>query len=48
MRRFRIGLVVVSLCAAMLAGTWKAGAIRHHSRATLNDEIITTIIKAII
>ena len=48
MGSFRKALVVVSLCAAMLASTGKSASIRHHSRATLDDDIITTIVNAIV
>ena len=48
MRSFRNGLAVVSLCAAMLLGAGKNAPIRHHSHATLDDDIITTIINAIV
>ncbi len=48
MGNFRKGLVVVSLCAAMLVGAGKSGPIRHHSRATLDDSLLTTIINAIV
>ncbi len=48
MRSFRSGVAVLSLCVAMLAGVGKSGAIRHHSRATLDDSVITTIINAIV
>ena len=48
MRSFRNGLAVVSLCAAMLVGAGKNGSIRHHSRATVDDGIITTIINLLV
>lgn len=48
MRRFRNGLAVVSLCAAMLIGAGKSGPIHHHSRATLDDSLITTIINVLV
>lgn len=48
MSSFRKGLVVVSLCAAMLIGAGKSGSIRHHSRVTLDDDLLTTIINAIV
>jgi len=48
MRSFRNGLAVVSLCAAMLIGAGKIAPIRHHSRATLDDNLITTIINALV
>lgn len=48
MRSFRKGLAVVSLCAAMLAGAGKNATIRHHSRATLDDDVITTIITVLV
>jgi hypothetical protein len=48
MRSFKNGLAVVSLCAAMLVGTGKAAPAHHHSRATLDDDIVTTIINAIV
>ena len=48
MRSFRNGLAVVSLCAAMLVGAGKGGSIRHHSYATVDDDLITTIINALV
>jgi len=48
MRSFRNGLAVVSLCAALLIGAGKSAPVRHHSRATLDDDIITTIINALV
>lgn len=48
MRGFRNGLAVVSLCVAMLAGAGKSMRTRHQSHATLDDDIITTIINAIV
>jgi hypothetical protein len=48
MRSFRNGLAVVSLCAAMLIGAGKNAPIQHHTHATLDDDIITTIINAIV
>ena len=48
MRSFRNGLAVVSLCAAMLIGAGKNGSIHHQSRATLDDDLITTIINALV
>ena len=48
MRSFRNGLAVVSLCVAMLAGAGKSGSIPRHARATLDDDIITTIVNAIV
>jgi len=48
MRSFRNGLAVVSLCAAMLIGAGKSAPIRHHSHATLNDDVITAIVNAIV
>lgn len=47
MSNFRKGLVVVSLCAVMLAGAAKRGSTRHHSRA-FDDDLLTTIINAIV
>lgn len=47
MPRFKKGLAVVSLCAAMLAGAGK-NAIPHRSRVTLDDDLLTTIINAIV
>jgi hypothetical protein len=32
----------------MLAGAGKSGSIRHHSRATLDDSLITTIITVLV
>lgn len=48
MRSFRNALAVVSLCAAMLIGAGKNAPIRHQSHATLDDDIITTIVNTII
>lgn len=48
MRSFRKGLAVVSLCAAMLIGAGKNAPVRHHSHATLDDDIITTIVNALV
>lgn len=48
MRSFRSGLAVVALCVAMLAGGGKSAAISRHSRAKFDDDVITTIINAII
>ena len=48
MPSFKKGLAVVSLCVAMLAGAGKNATIRHHSRATLDDDLVTTIINVII
>jgi hypothetical protein len=48
MRSFRNGLAVVSLCAAMLVGAGKGGSIRHHSRAGVDDGLITTIINVLV
>ena len=48
MRSFRNGLAVVSLCAAMLIGGGKSAAIHPHSRATLDDDVITTIVNALV
>lgn len=48
MRRFRSGVAVLSLCAAMLIGAGKGAAIRHHSRAVLDDDVITAIINALV
>jgi hypothetical protein len=48
MRSFRNGLAVVSLCAAMLIGAGKNAPVRHHSRATLDDDVLTTIINALV
>lgn len=48
MSNFRKGLAVVSLCAAMLVGGGKSGSIRHQSRATLDDSLLTTIINVIV
>jgi len=48
MRSFRNGLAVVSLCAAMLVSVGKNAPIRHHSHATLDDDIITTIINVLV
>jgi hypothetical protein len=48
MRSFRNGLAVVSLCVAMLAGAGKSGAIQHHSRASLDDDIVTTILNILV
>lgn len=48
MRSFRNHLAVVSLCAAMLIGAGKSGTIPHHSRATIDDDIITTIINLLV
>ena len=48
MRSFRKSLAVVSLCAAMLVGAGKSGSIRHHSRATVDTDIVTTIINALV
>lgn len=48
MRSFRNGLAVVSLCAAMLIGTGKSGSIQRHSHATVDDDLITTIINALV
>lgn len=47
MPRFKQCLVVVSLCAAMLAGAGKNAALQRHSRATLEDDLLTTIINVI-
>jgi hypothetical protein len=44
MRSFRNGLAVVSLCVAILAGAGKSAPIHHRGHATLDDDIITTII----
>jgi hypothetical protein len=48
MRSFRNGLAVVSLCAAMLVGAGKSRPISHQSHATLDDDIVTTIINIIV
>lgn len=48
MSRFKKGLVVVSLFAAVLVGAGKNGATSHHSRATLDDDLLTIIINAIV
>jgi len=48
MRSFRNGLAVVSLCAAMLIGAGRNATIPHHSRATLDDDVITAIINALV
>jgi hypothetical protein len=32
----------------MLIGAGKGGSIRHHSRATVDDDLITTIINALV
>ena len=48
MRSFRSGLAVLAFCVAMLTGVGKSGAILHHSHATLDDSIITTIINTIV
>jgi hypothetical protein len=48
MRSFRNGLAVVSLCAALLIGAGRGGSIQHHSRATVDDDLITTIINLLI
>jgi len=48
MRSFRNGLAVVSLCAALLIGAGGNRSIRHHSRATLDDDIVTTIITVLV
>ena len=48
MSSFRKSLVVVSLCAAMLVGMGKSGSIRHHSRTTIDDSLLTTIINTIV
>jgi hypothetical protein len=48
MRSFRNGLAVVSLCAAMLIGAGKSGSIPHHSHATVDDGLITTIINVLV
>jgi hypothetical protein len=48
MRSFRNGVAAVSLCVAMLAGVGRSGAIHHHTRATLDDDVITTIVNALI
>jgi hypothetical protein len=48
MRSFRNGLAVVSLCAAMMIGAGKNAPIRHHSRATFDDDIVTTILNALV
>lgn len=48
MSNFRKGLAVVSLCAAMLVGAGKSGPVPHHSHATLDDSLLTTIINAIV
>jgi hypothetical protein len=48
MRSLRNGLAVASLCAAMLAGAGKNATIRHHSRATLEDDVITAIVNALV
>ena len=48
MRSFRNGLAVVSLCAAMLVGAGKSGSMQHRSRATVDDDIITTIINVLV
>jgi hypothetical protein len=48
MRSFRNGLAAVSLFAAMLVGAGRSAQVQHHSRATLDDDIIATIINAIV
>jgi hypothetical protein len=48
MRSFRNGLAVMSLCAAMLVGSGKSAPIQHHSRALLDDGLITTIINVLV
>ena len=48
MRSFRNGLAAVSLCAALLAGAGKNAVVRHHSHATVEDDVITAIINAIV
>lgn len=48
MRSFKTGVVVLSLCAATLVGAGKNGGIRHHSHAALDDDIITTIVNALV
>jgi len=48
MRSFRNGLAVLSLCVAMLAVGGKGAPVRHHARATLDDDIITTIVNALV
>jgi hypothetical protein len=32
----------------MLVGAWKNAPIRHHSHATLEDDVITAIVNAIV
>ena len=46
MRSVRNGLAVLSLCVAMLAVGGKSARVRHH--ATLDDDIITTIVNALV
>ncbi|HEX7191274.1 MAG TPA: hypothetical protein VF381_06850 [Thermoanaerobaculia bacterium] len=48
MLSFRKSLIVVSLCAAMLVSAGKSGPIRYHSRATIDDDLLTTIVNAIV
>jgi len=48
MRSFRNGLAVLSLCVAMLAAGAKNAPVRHHAGATLDDDIVTTIVNALI
>ena len=48
MRSFKNGLALVSLCAAMLIGAGKNAPVRHHSHATIEDDVITTVINALV
>lgn len=48
MRSFKNGLALVSLCAAMLIGAGKNAPVRHHSHATIEDDVITTVVNALV
>ena len=48
MRSFKNGLALVSLCAAMLIGAGKNAPVWHHSHATIEDDVITTVVNALV